>query len=123
LPAAADRARPPIVELASAHVAEAPAGAVAQATLPTRAPAVDPEAVFRDAVDIALEDSRAAVVGYSRAALMGHERAAYYLGQIYETGDGVPVDLAIARHWYEAASLGNPRAQRRLAALPGPEAG
>ena len=98
-----------------------PAEAIAQPALPPAG--ADPETVFRAALDVALNQPRAAVVGYARAALHGHERAAYYLGQIYETGDGVPVDLAIARHWYEAASEGNARAQDRLAGLPPPERG
>lgn len=81
------------------------------------------EAAFLHALDVAMEDPQAAAVAYARAALMGHERAAYYLGQIYETGDGVPVDFAIARHWYDVASRGNRHAQRQLPELPRPESG
>jgi hypothetical protein len=87
------------------------------------AEAPDAEAIFLRALGLALEDPRAAAIDYARAALAGHARAAYYLGQIYETGDGVPVDFTIARHWYEVASLAHPRAERRLAELPQAEAG
>ncbi len=81
------------------------------------------EALFRRALVRALEDPRAAAIDYARAALLGHARAAYYLGQIYETGDGVPVDFVIARHWYGTASAALSGAERRLADLPMPQGG
>ena len=81
------------------------------------------EAAFLHALEIATDDPRTAVIDYARAALLGHGRAALYLGQIYETGDGVPVDFVIARHWYEVAAPANPHAQRRLSELPQAEPG
>ncbi|MFD3190378.1 AAA family ATPase [Sedimentitalea sp. HM32M-2] len=65
----------------------------------------------------------AAVVGFARAALRGQAQAAYYLGQIHESGVGVPRDLALARAWYELASPSVRSARRRLAALGAPEQG
>lgn len=59
---------------------------------------------------------------YQRAALWGNARAAYYLGQAFETGDGVGLDLNRARAWYRAAGdvWG---AEERLDALQGAVAG
>lgn len=54
---------------------------------------------------------------YARAALRGHTRAAYYLGQLYETGDGVAVDFALAKVWYSLVSDENPRARERIEQL------
>lgn len=110
-----------LLAMGAAPLADRPAPA-----RPAPAPAADAagaETAFARALRLATEDPHAAAIAYARAALLGHERAAYYLGQIYETGDGVPVDFAIARHWYEVASTGNARAQRRLAELPAPERG
>lgn len=72
------------------------------------------------ALDLAGSASDAAVVGYARAALLGHARSAYYLGQIYETGEGVPVDLVLARAWYDMAAAGIDGAASRLEDLPLP---
>ncbi|KIC47371.1 hypothetical protein RA28_06990 [Ruegeria sp. ANG-S4] len=55
------------------------------------------------ALDLAETTPEAATVAYARAALAGHARSAYYLGQIYETGEGIPVDLTLARAWYRLA--------------------
>ena len=76
---------------------------------------------FRRAVAMAEQDSELAVVGYARAALMGHKRAAYYLGQIYETGEGVPVDRSLAKAWYRQAGPSNRGAALLLAGLAKPE--
>ncbi|MTH97110.1 AAA family ATPase [Roseibium sp. RKSG952] len=67
---------------------------------------VDPSAsgLYQAALRLAGTDADAAVASYARAALAGHDRSAYYLGQIYETGEGVPVDLALARAWYKMAA-------------------
>ncbi len=62
-----------------------------------------PDAQYLAALDLAETSADAAVVGYARAALSGHARSAYYLGQIYETGEGVPVDLVLAKGWYKMA--------------------
>ncbi len=76
---------------------------------------------FWRAIELAEEDPQLAVVGYARAALMGHNRSAYYLGQIYETGEGVAVDRVLARSWYQQASNAIPGAARLLATLPEPQ--
>ena len=81
----------------------------------------DPAAQFHRALEIAGRDPTAAIVAYARAALMGHHRAAYYLGQIYETGDGVPTDFALARAWYERAAVSDDRARTLLGGVPEPE--
>ena len=78
----------------------------------------DPEGLFRAAVGMASSDPETSVAAYSRAALMGHSHAAYFLGQIYETGDGVPADLARARAWYALAAGDINRARVRLDELP-----
>jgi type II secretory pathway predicted ATPase ExeA len=71
---------------------------------------------FRQGLEVAIRDRRAAVVAFSRAAIRGHARSAYYLGQIYETGDGVPADTALARAWYALAG-DHARARQRLTEL------
>jgi hypothetical protein len=71
---------------------------------------------FRQGLEVAIQDRRAAVVAFSRAAIRGHARSAYYLGQIYETGDGVPADTALARAWYALAG-DHARARQRLTEL------
>ena len=75
---------------------------------------------FKLALALSPDDPTGAAVLYTRAALRGHKRSAYYLGQIYETGDGVPVDTSLARAWYSAVGPDNSRAQRRIRALPEP---
>jgi type II secretory pathway predicted ATPase ExeA len=59
--------------------------------------------LFRKGLELSVQDPTAAAVAFSRAAIRGHSRSAYYLGQIYETGDGVPADNALAREWYVLA--------------------
>ena len=91
-----------------------PAGAAAP---PASASADD---LFREALRVAPDDPAAAAVAYARAAIRGHDRAAYYLGQLYETGDGVPLDRALARAWYRVAADGVEGAHVRLADLSAP---
>lgn len=62
-------------------------------------------------------DRDEALVWYLHAALAGETRALLYLGQRYETGDGVPRNTALARDWYEAADDALPSATRRLEQL------
>ncbi|MFC0202370.1 AAA family ATPase [Paracoccus rhizosphaerae] len=64
---------------------------------------VDPQALLLQALSAGAEDPAAAIPFYTRAALWGNQRAAYYLGQLYETGTGVAVDLDRARAWYGLA--------------------
>lgn len=47
----------------------------------------------------------------------GAARAFVYVGQHYETGDGVPRNVAMGREWYAAADAGLPTAKRRLERL------
>jgi type II secretory pathway predicted ATPase ExeA len=72
--------------------------------------------LFRQGLELAVQDPVGAVVAFSRAAIRGHSRSAYYLGQIYETGDGVPADTALAVAWYGLAG-DQARARQRLSEL------
>ncbi len=118
-PPSSDRARaviePPRIEAAARLQAASPGEIAPDGS--------EAEALFLRALELAMEDPRSAAIGYARAALAGHARAAYYLGQIYESGDGVPVDFALAAYWYEVASAEISRAERRLAQLPAGEGG
>ena len=42
-------------------------------------------------------------VNYARAALRGHPRAAEYLGQLFDTGDGLVLAAEMAQRWYAVA--------------------
>lgn len=53
---------------------------------------------FRNA--LSQTSPRHAVIEFSRAAAAGHGRAAYYLAQMFETGDGVLFAPATAQSWY-----------------------
>lgn len=75
------------------------------------------EALLESALTASISDPFAAVIDYSRAALRGEDQAAYYLGQLFETGAGVPRDVAAARAWYEYAKPNVRSARRRLAGL------
>ncbi|PTW52158.1 AAA family ATPase [Rhodovulum kholense] len=102
-------AKPPAVTLAAA--------AVPPVTLHAAPP--DPRAaqrLYRQA--LASTDLLDIAIAYSRAAVNGQARAAYYLGQIYEVGDGVARDLGTARQWYMTASVEVAAARVRLADLP-----
>lgn len=69
--------------------------------LPPSAGQADAEAFFAQALaSTALSEI---AVNYARAALRGHRRAARYLGQLFETGDGVALDAGIAGRWYAVA--------------------
>lgn len=63
-------------------------------------------------------DPGQAAIDYARAALRGEARAAYYLGQLFETGDGVNRDISLARAWYAVAAEDVRSARRRMADLP-----
>jgi hypothetical protein len=52
----------------------------------------------------ALRDVAQASIWYARAAA-GNRRAAFNLGQLYESGEGVPTNADLARAWYAAAGL------------------
>ncbi len=85
------------------------------------APLDDPDGAAL--LERALTGGVTAPLDYARAALRGQTRAAYYLGQLYETGHGVPRDLALARAWYRLAGTDVRGAARRLAELGPPETG
>ncbi|ARC88762.1 AAA family ATPase [Rhodovulum sp. MB263] len=67
---------------------------------------------------LASSDPLDIAIAYSRAAVNGQSRAAYYLGQIYEVGDGVERNIDTARHWYRIAATEVVAAQVRLDDLP-----
>ncbi|MEO9780636.1 MAG: AAA family ATPase [Sedimentitalea sp.] len=73
--------------------------------------------LLESALTASPSDPFAAVIDYSRAALRGEDQAAYYLGQLFETGAGVPRDVAAARAWYQHAQPNVRSAKRRLAGL------
>lgn len=55
---------------------------------------------------------------YHLAASLGYPEAQFFLGNMYEFGEGVPQDWAIAREWYElAANNGELNAQMNLARI------
>jgi general secretion pathway protein A len=84
------------------------------------------EHLFRRALDEATIAPSDAAVTYARAAARGHRRAAYYLAQMYETGDGVRFAPDTAWTWYAVSADEVQGAHERLAelaALPGPEVG
>ena len=70
--------------------------------------------LFERALREASVDPSAAAIEYSRAAARGHGRAAYYLAQMYETGDGVPFAPDTAWNWYAASTDDVPGAEERL---------
>lgn len=78
-------------------------------------------ALLEQALSSGGADPGGAALSYARAALRGEAKAAYYLGQMFETGAGVPRDLALARAWYELAQDEVRSARRRLNDLPSPE--
>lgn len=64
---------------------------------------------------IAAGRSQDGVTMLRRAADRGFPMAQYRLAKLYERGEGVPVDLAVARQWTErAAAAGNRRAMHDL---------
>lgn len=61
------------------------------------------------------QDFRAAAKLYEDAARGGEARAQFYLGQLYERGDGVAKNVAEALHWYrKAAHVGDAEALAKL---------
>ena len=97
---------------------EAPQWPRGRAAAVPAGPEDDADALFREAVDSGLGTSARTRLLYARAAALGHVRAAYYLGQIYEAGEGVAPDPALARRWYQLASAENGKARERLGELP-----
>lgn len=55
---------------------------------------------------------------YRQSAELGYPRAEFFLGNLYEFGEGVPQDWATARNWYErAAQKGEVNSQMNLARI------
>lgn len=77
-----------------------------------------PDAAFNVA---AIFDQRGrpseAAVFYARAAAKGHARAQFALGTLYELGEGVTRNHAVARYWYNEAAAEITRAAERGDAL------
>ncbi|CUH24462.1 putative secretion ATPase, PEP-CTERM locus subfamily [Jannaschia seosinensis] len=101
--------------------AEAPAALVATpvaigGALPPPASVRGSEATLLhdQALAVGAEDARIAAIGFARAALRGNARAAYYLGQHFEVGDGVPRNAALAAAWYASAAQTQRSARRAL---------
>ncbi|WP_176562682.1 AAA family ATPase [Paracoccus liaowanqingii] len=81
-------------------------------------PVPDADALLTEALVAGGTDPEQAAQLYTRAALWGNARAAYYLGQLYETGIGVPQNPDRARAAY-ALALEVDGAAARLDALEG----
>lgn len=81
----------------------------------------DGTALLKVALDVGATDPAIAATYYARAALRGEALAATYLGQMYETGDAVPFNVALARAWYEVGAVTVRNAQLRMAHLSVPE--
>ncbi|SFQ13947.1 hypothetical protein SAMN05216229_11260 [Geopseudomonas sagittaria] len=52
---------------------------------------------------------------YNKAALNGNKNALYWLGWSYLKGEGIPVDIELAKYWFRRSS--DPRAAKELAKL------
>jgi hypothetical protein len=84
--------------------------------LPTVAsPADSADDLYSLALDLAMADRETSAIAFARAAAREHARAAYYIAQLYETGDGVPLNLGLARAWYIASGM--PESDARLVPL------
>lgn len=121
---------PTVAALLSASVAGADAGAArgdAGATqpalpAPTTVDGMDAGTLHDQALRVGASDPLAAAIGFARAAIRGDARAAYYLGQHYEAGDGVPRNPTLAAAWYEMAAESQRGARLALRNLEGASA-
>ena len=73
--------------------------------------------LYREALRLGPVDPQASAIAFARAAIRGHDRSAYYLAQMYEAGDGVPLARSLARSWYTVAAQRIEPARERLATL------
>ena len=97
----------------------------AQSDLPVvpEAPAVDPEALYLEAMSNlnAADDETAALGAIDKlqdAAALGFPPAQLQLGELYKTGQGVEQDLGQARVWFRrAANGGNVLAMHRIGVM------
>lgn len=63
-------------------------------------------------------DKRLAAVWYRKAAEQGNVQALHQMGEMYFTGDGLPLDYVEAKRWFlKAAIMGDGPSQLRLAYL------
>ena len=87
------------------------------ATPPPAAPQENAQALFDDGVRKIEAKDRSGLEIMRKAANLGLPRAQFYLGKMYEMGEGgVKKDLAEARRWTErAATAGDARAMHNLA--------
>ena len=103
---------------ARAAVALSPQRVTPDVVPPPPAPPQDnAQALFDEAVRKIEAKDRSGLEIMRKAANLGLPRAQFYLGKMYEMGEGgVKRDLAEARRWTErAASTGDPRAMHNLA--------
>jgi type II secretory pathway predicted ATPase ExeA len=123
LPAQLNKPAPIVAALESDNVGGAdvvPTDAAASVdigpALPIPAPlrGDDATTLQKQALTIGEQDPLTAAIGFARAALRGDARAAYYLGQHFEVGDGVPRNTALAAAWYASTSETQRSARRAL---------
>jgi len=74
------------------------------------------EDAFKQAMEFYKQNDFAeAKSGYEKAATQEHAEAQYYLGLLYDIGEGVPQDFIKAVSWYrKAAKQGLVQAQRAM---------
>lgn len=77
----------------------------------------DASSILRTAVGLGRTDGASAAAAYAVAAAMQEPRAAYYLGQVYESGEGVTRNESMAYLGYQAAATEIPAANTRAEAL------
>ncbi len=107
-----------VMSLPPAPIAPSRAVAAAPALLPPDSvTGSDPQSLHEQALSAGATDARAAAIGFARAALRGDDRAAYYLGQYFEAGDGLPQNTTLAAAWYAQAARSQRIAQRALDSL------
>ena len=70
---------------------------------------------FNDGYHIAPQDYKTAFMWFEKAALQGHSRAQYFLGWMYQNGQGTVKDINKAKYWYSNSSY--PEAQQQLLLL------
>lgn len=98
--AAPERATPTVGPLA------APVASAAPATPTTASPEQRYDAALQA---LSVGQAAQAVATLREAAEAGYAPAQYRLAKLYENGDGVPTDLALARQWAERAAAGGDR--------------
>lgn len=120
------QSRPEVSQPAQPPAQSTPeAGASEQSELPAvpEAPAVDPEALYLDAMsDLNAADNEAraidAIDKLQDAAALGYPPAQLQLGELYKTGQGVEQDPGQARVWFRrAANGGNVLAMHRIGVM------